>query len=404
MDIDRIRADFPILNQQVHGKPLAYLDNAATSQKPRQVVEALEAYYRGYNSNVHRGVHTLSERATLAYEQSRTRLREFINAGSHREIVFVRGTTEAINLVAQSYGRPRFKAGDEIIISTMEHHSNIVPWQLLCEQTGARLRVIPINDAGEIILEEYGRMLCGATRLVAVGHISNALGTVNPIREMIRMAHECGAATLIDGAQAVPHTRVDVQELGCDFYAFSGHKMFGPTGIGVLYGRAELLESMPPYQGGGDMIKMVSFERTLYNDLPYKFEAGTPNIAGAIGLRAAVDYLERIGMEAIGAHEADLLAYANGAVQGVRGIRLIGTARNKASILSFVVDGVHAHDVGTILDHEGVAIRTGHHCAMPVMERFKVPATARASFAFYNTRSEVDQLIKALETVNRVFA
>lgn len=403
-DVERIRADFPILKQRMHGKPLVYLDNAATSQKPRQVIETLDEYYRSYNANVHRGVHTLSAKASAALEQSRTRVRRFINAGSDHEIIFVRGTTEAINLVAQSYGRPQFRPGDEILISAMEHHSNIVPWQLLCGQTGATLKVIPINDDGEIVMEEYERLLCGATRLVAVGHISNALGTINPIREMIRTAHAHGAVVLVDGAQAVSHAGVDVQVLDCDFYAFSGHKLFGPTGIGVLYGRSEILERMPPYQGGGDMIKTVTFGKTLYNDLPYKFEAGTPNIADAIGLRAAIDYVDRIGMEAIAVHEADLLAYATGLALGISGLRLIGTARHKASILSFVLDGIHAHDVGTILDHEGVAVRTGHHCAMPVMERFKVPATVRASFAFYNTRSEIDQLIRGLEIAKKVFA
>ena len=401
--VHRYRADFPLLARRVRDKPLVYLDNAATAQKPRQVLEALDGYYRGYNSNVHRGVHTLSEQATEAYETARDRIRGFINAASRQEIIFVRGTTEAINLVAQSYGRGRLGAGDEIIVSEMEHHSNIVPWQLLCEQTGARLKVIPINDAGELDMDEYKRLLGGNTRIVAVGHISNALGTINPVAELTALAHGAGAVTVIDGAQAVPHTRLDVAALDCDFYAFSGHKLFGPTGIGVLYGKQALLEAMPPYHGGGDMIKMVTFEKTLYNDLPCKFEAGTPYIAGVIGLGAAVDYVNRVGMDQIQDYEHELLQYATQAVAGVPGLKLIGTAAEKAGILSFVIDGIHPHDLGTILDHEGIAIRAGHHCAMPVMERYAVPATSRASFAFYNTREEVDKLVAGVDKVINIF-
>ena len=404
LDVERLRADFPILTQQVHGRPLVYLDNAATAQKPLAVIETLDHYYREYNANIHRGVHTLSERATSAYEGARETLRAFINAASSREIIYTRGTTEAINLVAQSYARNTLRAGDEILITAMEHHSNIVPWQLVCEQTGARLRVAPINDRGEVILEEYQRLLGPATRLVAVTHVSNALGTVNPVREMCALARAQGAVVLVDGAQAVPHGAVDVRALDCDFYAFSGHKLFGPTGIGVLYGREQLLDAMPPYQGGGDMIKMVSFDKTVYNDLPYKFEAGTPHIAGAIGLGAAVDYVTGLGLDAIHAYEQDLLHYAGAALAELDGVRLIGTAAARAGVLSFVMHGIHAHDLGTILDHEGVAIRAGHHCAMPVMERFGVPATARASFAFYNTRQEVDQLVRGLENAKKVFS
>jgi cysteine desulfurase/selenocysteine lyase len=403
-DVDRVRADFPVLGRVVHGRPLAYLDNAATAQKPRPVIETLDRYYREYNANIHRGVHRLSEEATAAYEAARERIRGFINARSTHEVVWVRGTTEAINLVAHSYGRPRLKAGDEILLSAMEHHSNIVPWQLLCAETGAKLRVAPINDAGEIIMEEFEKLLSPATRIVAVAHVSNALGTINPVREIVRLARQQGAVTLIDGAQAAPHMAVDVQDLDCDFYAFSGHKLFGPTGIGVLYGREQLLEEMPPYEGGGDMIKMVSFEKTLYNDLPYKFEAGTPHIAGGIGLGAAVDYVESVGLDAIGGWERGLLAYATEAAESVKGLRLIGTAAHKAAVLSFVLDFIHPHDLGTILDGEGIAIRTGHHCAMPVMERFDIPATARASFALYNTHAEVDRLIAGIEKARKVFA
>jgi len=402
-DIEAIRADFPILQQQVYGKPLVYLDNAATSQKPAKVIETLDSYYREYNANIHRGIHFLSERATSAYEDAREKVRLFMNAASTREIIFVRGTTEGINLVAQSYGRSRLQAGDEIIISEMEHHSNIVPWQILCKQTGAVLKVIPINDAGELILEEYERLLGPKTRLVAVGHISNALGTINPVEQIIAMAHRHGAVVLIDGAQAAPHMTIDVQALGCEFYAFSGHKLFGPTGTGVLYGRQSLLETMPPYHGGGDMIKKVTLAETTYNDLPYKFEAGTPHIAGVIGLGAAIDYVQGIGLHAIAAHENELLAYAVSAIRDIPGLKFIGTARERVSIVSFIMDGIHPHDIGTILDRQGIAIRTGHHCAMPVMDHFHVPATARASIAFYNTFAEIDRLVQGLEKCREVF-
>ncbi len=402
-EVGRVREDFPALRQHVHGKPLIYLDNAATTQKPRSVVEAIRRFYEQDCSNVHRGVHTLSQRATEAYERAREIVRRFLNARSEEEIIFVRGTTEAINLVAHSFGRWRVRAGDEILISAMEHHSNIVPWQILCEVTGARLRVAPITEDGELLVEDVERLLNARTRLVAMTHLSNALGTITPAREIIRLAHERGIPVLLDGAQAVAHLKVDVQELECDFYAFSGHKLYGPTGIGVLYGKAEWLDAMPPYQGGGDMISSVTFEKTTYNRLPYKFEAGTPHIAGAIGLGAAIEYVTALGLEAIAAHERDLLIYATEAVSSIPGLRVIGTARQKASILSFTLDGVHPHDIGTILDHEGIAIRAGHHCAQPVMERFGVPATARVSFALYNTREEVDALVAALQKVREVF-
>jgi cysteine desulfurase / selenocysteine lyase len=402
-DVTRIRADFPILAQRVHGKPLVYFDNGATSQKPRLVIDALERYYAAENSNIHRGVHSLSETATAAYEAAREKVREFINAGSDKEIIFVRGTTEAINLVAQSYGRTFFRSGDEIIVSAMEHHSNIVPWQMVCEQVGARLRVIPINHDGEIVVEEYGRLLNERTKLVAVTHVSNALGSVAPVKEIVEAAHRRGVPVLLDGAQAVPHLKIDVQDLGCDFYAFSGHKMFGPTGIGVLYGRSDLLEKMPPYQGGGDMISLVTFEKTHYNVLPYKFEAGTPHIAGVIGLGAAIDYLQGLDWGQVVAHEHELLNYATQALGSIPAVKIIGTAKHKAGVLSFVLDHVHAHDVGTVLDQEGVAVRAGHHCAMPVMQRFGVPATTRASFAFYNTLEEIDVLVNAIQRVLKVF-
>ena len=402
-DVERVRRDFPALHQQVHGKPLIYLDNAATSQKPQVVIDALTAYYSRENSNVHRGVHLLSEKATQAYETGRACVQRFLNAADTREIVFVRGATEGINLVAASYGRTWVGAGDEIIISAIEHHSNIVPWQILCEEKGAVLRVIPVNDDGELLLDEYARLLGARTKFVAVGHISNALGTINPIEQMIEMAHRQGVPVLIDGAQAAPHLRVDVRALDCDFYVFSGHKTLGPTGIGVLYGKAEWLERMPPYQGGGDMIASVTFEKTTYNALPYKFEAGTPHIAGVIGLGVALDYLSGLGLDRVVAYERELLAYGTAALHAVPGVRIIGTARKKASVLSFVVDGVHAHDVGTILDHAGVAVRAGHHCAMPVMQRFGVPATVRASLAFYNTREELDALVAGLHDVREIF-
>jgi cysteine desulfurase/selenocysteine lyase len=402
-DVERIRKDFPILGQEVHGRPLVYLDNAATTQKPHVVIEALERYYAADNANVHRGVHLLSERATQAYEAARSRIRRFLNAAEDREIVFVRGTTEAINLVAQTYGRRMVVPGDEILITALEHHSNIVPWQMLCEEKGAALRVAPIDDAGEVDLDAYERLLGPRTRLVAIAHVSNALGTVLPLGRMIEAAHRQGVPVLVDGAQAVAHMPVDVQALGCDFYAFSGHKIYGPTGIGVLYGKAALLERMPPFQGGGDMIKAVTFEKTVYNDLPYKFEAGTPDIAGAIGLGAALEYLDGLGRDRAAAYEHDLLAYGTERLSAIPGVRLIGTAREKASVLSFLVEGAHAHDVGTILDREGIAVRTGHHCAMPVMTRFGLAATTRASVALYNTREELDALCAGLGKVREIF-
>lgn len=403
LQTQRWRTDFPILEMNVHGKPLVYLDNAATTQKPLSVIEAESHYYRNDNANVHRGVHALSQRATDAFEAARVKIQHLVNAASPDEIIFVRGTTEAINLVAQSYGRSRFKAGDEIILSRMEHHSNIVPWQIVSQQTGANLRIIPVNDAGELDMEAYKRLLGPRTKLVAVTHVSNALGTINPVKFIIELAHDHNVPVLLDGAQAIAHLPVDVQALDCDFYAFSGHKLYGPTGIGALYGKAALLDAMPPYQSGGDMIRSVSFEGTTYNTLPYKFEAGTPNIAGVIGLGAAVDYVTSIGFDTLAAHEQELLAYATQSVADVPGLRIIGTAREKTSILSFMLEGVHPHDIGTILDREGVAIRAGHHCTMPLMERFGVSATARASFALYNTRMEVDKLVAAIHQVNEVF-
>jgi cysteine desulfurase/selenocysteine lyase len=403
-DVWKVREDFPILRQKIHGKPLVYLDNAATSQKPQAVIDTLSQFYASDNSNVHRGVHLLSQRATEEYEAARLTVKSFLNAAQPREIIFVRGTTEAINLVAQTYGRKQVQPGDEVIISHMEHHSNIVPWQILCEEKGAVLRVVPINDKGELLLEEYEKLLNPRTRFVSVVHLSNALGTINPVRQIIEMAHRRNVPVLIDGAQAVPRMPVDVQELDCDFYAFSGHKLYGPTGIGVLYGKAGLLEAMPPYQGGGDMISSVSFAKTTYNTLPYKFEAGTPHIAGAIGLGAAIDYLSDIGLDAVTAHEQQLLAYATEAVSAVPGVRLVGTARDRAGALSFVLEDVHPHDIGQILDQEGVAIRTGHHCCQPIMDRFHVPATARASFALYNTSADVDALVAGLYKVKEMFA
>jgi cysteine desulfurase / selenocysteine lyase len=403
LDIARIREDFPILGQKVNGRPLVYLDNAATSQKPRQVIEAISHFYSEDYSNIHRGVHTLSQRSTQSYEAVRTKVQKLIHAAEDREIIFVRGATEGINLVAFGYLRPRLQAGDEIVISGMEHHSNIVPWQILCEEKNARLRVIPINDDGEVIFEEYDKLLNSRTRLVAVTHVSNALGTINPIRRMVEVAHWQQIPVLVDGAQAIPHLPVDVQALGCDFYTFSGHKLYGPTGIGVLYGKASLLESMSPFQGGGDMIASVTFEKTTYNKIPHKFEAGTPDIAGVIGLGAAIDYVQAIGIAAIGAYEEELLAYATREVSKIAGVRVLGSAKEKASVLSFTLEGVHPHDIGTILDQQGIAIRAGHHCAQPVMDRFKVPATARASFAFYNTKEEVDALVNGIRAVMEVF-
>jgi len=403
LDVAKLRADFPALQLSVRGKPLVYLDNAATSQKPRAVLDALQRYYEEGNANVHRGVHYLSEHATAAYEGAREKARRFLNAREAREVIFVRGTTEGVNLVASSFGRGNLKPGDEVLVSTMEHHSNIVPWQLACEERGAKVTVIPMNRRGELLLDEYERLLGPRTRLVAVAHVSNSLGTINPIAEMVRLAHAKGIPVLVDGAQAAPHLPIDVQALGCDFYTVSGHKMFGPTGIGVLYGRAERLEALPPYQGGGDMIRSVTFAKTTFAPIPAKFEAGTPHIAGAIGLGAAIDYLAGLDRDALATHEQDLLGYATDQLAALPGVRLIGTAAHKASVVSFVVEGVHAHDVGTIVDREGVAIRTGHHCTQPVMEFFGIPATARASFAFYNTRADVDALVAAVGTVQQVF-
>jgi cysteine desulfurase/selenocysteine lyase len=402
-DPQRWRRDFPILSRKVHGKPLVYLDNAATSQKPQAVIDAVSNYYETTNANVHRGVHYLSEAATAAYEGARGKVRSFINAGSTREIIYTRGTTESINLVAQSFVRPRLKAGDEIILSEMEHHSNIVPWQLVAGQTGALLKVIPITDAGELVPGAYEALCSPRTRFVALGHVSNALGTVNPVKEMVAYAHAQGVPVLLDGAQAVPHMTVDVRDLDCDFYAFSGHKMFAPTGIGVLYGKEALLAAMPPWQGGGEMIRTVRFGETTYSDLPHKFEAGTPDIAGAVGLGAAVDYLKQVDLAAALPHELDLLAYGSEALLSVPGVKLVGTAKHKAGVVSFVMDGVHPHDLGTIVDQEGVAIRTGHHCAMPVMERFGLPATARASLAFYNLRADLDALVAGLHKAREMF-
>jgi len=403
-DVHRVRADFPILKQKIYGKPLVYLDNAATTQKPQAVIDALVHFYANDCANIHRGVHLLSERSTRAYEDTRTRLKRFIHAADEKEIIFVRGATEGVNLVAQSFVRPRLERGDEILISAMEHHSNIVPWQILCEEKGARLRIIPMTQQGELRLDEYEGLLGPRVRLVSIAHVSNALGTVNPVRRMIELAHRRNIPVLVDGAQAAPHLRVDVADLDCDFYTFSGHKMYGPTGVGVLYGKSALLEAMPPYQGGGDMISSVTFEKTIYNRLPYKFEAGTPNIAGGIALGAAIDYLEALGMERIASYEHELLKYATETFSQLAGVRLIGTAKEKASVLSFVVDGVHPHDVGTILDQEGIAIRTGHHCAQPVMDFFNLPATARASLAFYNTREEIDALAAGIRKVTEVFS
>jgi cysteine desulfurase/selenocysteine lyase len=402
LDVQKVRKDFPILRHKVHGKPLVYLDNAATTQKPEAVLKALERYYTSECSNVHRGLHRLSVTATASYEGARGKIAEFVNAREAREIVFVRGTTEALNLVAHSYGAQRIKAGDEILITAMEHHSNIVPWQLLAERSGARLRVAPIDDDGQLILEEYDKLLGPRTRLVSAVHISNVLGTRNPVKRMIEMAHAKGIPVMLDGAQAVAHERVDVRDLDCDFYAFSSHKMYGPTGIGVLYGKAELLEAMPPFQGGGDMIRTVTFEKTTYNDIPFKFEAGTPSIAAAIGFGSAADYVRGLGFDRIGKHESELLDYATRAIAAVPRVRHVGTARDRASVISFVIDGIHPHDIATVLDLEGIAIRAGHHCSQPLMERFGVPATARASLAIYNTREDVDALVAGLDRVLEV--
>ncbi len=403
LDIDAIRSDFPVLDQQINGHPLVYLDSAASAQRPVQVIDAISNYYRHDHANVHRGIHTLSQRATEAYENARESVRRFINAHSTKEIVFTRGTTESINLVAQAYGRPLLKPGDEILITWMEHHSNIVPWQMLCEQTGAELKVAPITDTGELDVEGWLALLTERTRIAAFGHVSNALGTINPVRELCVQARQRGVTTVIDGAQALPHLSVDVTELDCDFYAFSGHKMYGPTGIGVLFGRENLLQEMPPWQGGGEMILAVNFERTVYNELPHKFEAGTPHIAGAIGLGSAIDYLEALDMQRVASHSQWLMQYTSSALAEIPGLTLIGTAKEKTAVVSFVVEGIHPHDLGTIADHYGVAIRTGHHCAMPVMEYFGVPATARASFGIYNTEAEADQLLEAVRHAQEVF-
>jgi len=403
LDVAKLRAEFPALQLRVRGKPLVYLDNAATSQKPRAVLEALTRYYEEGNANVHRGVHYLSEHATAAYDGARDKARRFLGAKEAREVLFVRGTTEGVNLVASSFGHANLKPGDEVLVSAMEHHSNIVPWQLICEERGARLTVIPMNRRGELLLDEYAKLLGPRTKIVAIVHVSNSLGTINPIAEMVRLAHAKGIPVLVDGAQAAPHLPIDVQALGCDFYTVSGHKMFGPTGIGLLYGRADRLEALPPYQGGGDMIRSVTFAKTTFAPIPAKFEAGTPHIAGAIGLGAAIDYLAGLDREALAIHEQDLLRYATDRLSALPGVRVIGTAAHKASVVSFTVEGVHAHDVGTIVDQEGVAIRTGHHCTQPVMDFFGLPATARASFAFYNTRADVDALVAAVEKVRQVF-
>ena len=403
LDVERVRKDFPILERMINGRPLVYLDSGASSQRPRQVLRAVEEYETHSHANVHRGVHALSQAATEAFEGARERVRRFINARSTKEIIFVRGTTEGVNLVAQSYARPRFKAGDEILITALEHHANIVPWQMVCEQTGCTLKVAPIDRRGELVFDEFLKLLSPRTKLVAVAHVSNALGTVLPVKRIIDAAHAQGAVVLIDGAQAVPHTAVDVRALGCDFYTFSSHKIYGPTGVGVLYGREELLEAMPPWQGGGDMILSVSFEKTTYNELPYKFEAGTPNISGAVGMAAAMDYIEGLGIDKIAAHEHRLLQLATSALERIPGIEIIGTAAHKAAVLSFILKGVHPHDLGTILDTEGVAVRTGHHCAQPVMTFFGIPATARATFGVYNTERDVASLVAAIEKVREVF-
>lgn len=402
-DVQKIRADFPILKEKARGHKLVYLDNAATSQKPKAVIDAIVGYYEHDNANIHRGVHYLSEKATEDFESARKAVQRFINAKQPNEIIFVRSATEAINLVAQTYGRVHVGDGDEVLITAMEHHSDIVPWQLLCQEKQAKLRVAPINERGELILEEFERLLGPRTKMVAVGHVSNALGTINPLKQMIALAHLKSIPVVVDGAQAAPHLRIDVQDLDCDFYAISGHKMYGPTGIGVLYGKMALLEAMPPYQGGGDMISSVTFEKTTYNRVPHKFEAGTPDMSGAVGLHAAIDYLNRLGMDKIAAYEHDLLAYATQKLSAIPGVRLIGTAKDKASVLSFVIEGVHPHDIGTILDQEGIAIRTGHHCAQPVMERFGIDATARASLGLYNTRDEIDTLVHGIQKVKEVF-
>ena len=402
-DVEAIRKDFPILNREVQGNPLVYLDNAATSQKPQSVIDKLVSYYSEINANVHRGVHTLSQEATEEYEGARSKVRNLINAKEDAEIIFTRGTTEGINLVAQTLGVQRVGEGDEVIISNMEHHSNVVPWQILCDQIGAHLRVVPINDDGELLMDEYEKLLSPRTKLVSIVHLSNALGTINPVKDIVAIAHQHGVPVLLDGAQSAPHLPVDVQDLDCDFYTFSGHKLYGPTGIGILYGKRELLESMPPFQSGGDMIKSVTFEKTLYNDLPYKFEAGTPHIAGAIGLGAAIDYVNTIGLDRAAAYEHELLEYGTEQLQAIEGLKLIGTAQHKSGVLSFLLEGIHPHDIGTVLDTQGIAIRTGHHCTQPLMQRFRIPATARASLAFYNTKAEIDALVEGIHKTFEVF-
>jgi cysteine desulfurase/selenocysteine lyase len=402
-DVAKVRRDFPILSRKVRGRPLIYLDNAATSHKPKVVLEAERRFYSEINSNIHRGIHFLSERATAAYEEARARVQRFVGAAEAREIVFVRGTTEAVNLVAASYGRTHVGPGDEIVISTMEHHSNIVPWQLLCQEKGAVLRVVPVDDAGELDLDAYEKLLGPRTKIVSIVHVSNALGTINPVKAIAAAARARGAVVVVDGAQAAPHLEIDVRDLGCDFYAFSGHKVFGPMGVGVLYGRGDLLEAMPPYQGGGDMISSVTFERTTYNKVPHKFEAGTPNVAGVVGLAAALDYVDALGREEAASYEDELLEYATEALSAIPGVRLVGTAREKASVVSFDVSGIHPHDVGTVLDQEGIAVRAGHHCTQPLMQRLGLPATSRASMAFYNTREEIDALAAGVRKVQRVF-
>ena len=403
-NVNRIRDDFPILKQMVNGNPLVYLDNGATSQKPQSVIDAIVDYYTTTNSNVHRGVHTMSQQATDGYEGARSKVCQFINAGRDEEIIFTRNTTEGINLVAHSYGRPNIGPGDDIIVSNMEHHSNIVPWQMLCEEKGANLKVVPIDDSGELVMDEYEKMLSPRTKLVSMTHVSNALGTILPAKQIVAKAHAHGVPVLLDGAQAVPHIPVDMQDLDCDFYVFSGHKLYGPTGIGILYGKADQLNAMPPFLGGGEMIKSVTFEKTIYNDLPYKFEGGTPDIAGAIGLGTAIDYVNTLGFDQITAHEEELLQYGTDALESMSGVQIIGTAAHKAGILSFVMDKAHPHDIGTILDEQGIAIRTGHHCAQPVMQRFQIPATARASLAFYNTKEDIDALVKGIDRVIEVFS
>ncbi|MFN0049989.1 MAG: SufS family cysteine desulfurase [Cytophagales bacterium] len=402
IDIDSIRKDFPILNEKINGKQLVYFDNAATTQKPKSVILALTSYYETINANIHRGIHTLAEKATAEYEMTREKIREFINAESSDQVIFTRGVTESVNLVAQTYGRMFLEAGDEIIISTMEHHSNIVPWQMICEEKGAILKIIPINDDGDLIMAEYEKLLSTKTKIVSVVHVSNALGTVNPVKEIIEKAHEFGAVVMLDGAQAASHQHIDVQDLNVDFYALSGHKFYGPTGIGVLYGKRALLEKMPPYMGGGEMIKEVTFGKTTYNELPYKFEAGTPNIADTIALRKGIEYMERIGFEAIAHHENELLHYATDVLTSFSGLRIVGNAKEKVSVCSFVMDGIHPQDIGIILDSEGIAVRTGHHCTQPLMDRFNIPGTARASFALYNTKAEIDKLGKGIEKVIRM--